>query len=165
MEPSARSAVAPEPAAAAIRLAEERRVDDPDRRPPIFDECHRDGDDREPVQEVGGAVERIDQPVPVGREPAALFADERDVRGGFGQEARDRPFARSVDDRHVVTGALLLRLARSARGQDRRASDAGRIGGDGHEFVRRHPATLPSAGAMTVERPISPTSSRTPPGW
>ena len=42
----------------------------------------------------------------------------------------DRSFARPVDDRHVVTRALLFRLARPARGEDRRASDAGRPGGE-----------------------------------
>jgi hypothetical protein len=52
------------------------------------------------VQEVGGAVERVDQPVPVGREPAALLADERDVRGGIDQKLA---IARSLAPSTAVT--------------------------------------------------------------
>jgi hypothetical protein len=90
----------------------------------------RDGDDREAVEEVRGAVQRIDQPVAVRCGAAPLLADERDVGGGLREERGDRALARAVDLGDVVAGALLHPFARPAGVHDRLTADAGRPGGD-----------------------------------
>ena len=89
---------APAPAGREHR-AEHRRGDHADHRLPRRDEPDRHADHREAVQEVGGAVERVDEPPDLGPLAAALLAEEGDLRRGVRQRRADRALAREVDRR------------------------------------------------------------------
>ena len=69
---------------------------------------HGHAHDGEAVQVVGGAVERIHHPPPLGGRAAGLLGQDRDVGRFRRQKIPDRLFARPVHLGHVVARALGL---------------------------------------------------------
>ena len=104
---------------------------------PSATSADRHADHREAVQEVGGAVERVDEPADVARARPALLAEERDVGRGIGEHLADRALARRVDVAHPVARAL--RRGRCARPPKRRRA-------------RRAPPASPRRGAASSRR-------------
>ena len=97
---------APPPRRAVYVLAEQRRVDDRDDRDAVLDERDRHADDREAMQEVRGAVERVDEPPERGAIAALLLPHHRDVGRGGEQRGAHRPLARGVGLADPVAGRL-----------------------------------------------------------
>ncbi len=95
-------------------LVEEGRVDAAGRRAALLHEGDGDADGGEAVEEVRGAVERVDQPVAGRISAALLLADHRDVGGGLREQGADRALAGDVDRGDVVAGAALVERGRAA---------------------------------------------------
>ena len=91
-------------------------MDDADHRPTVGDQRDRHADDGEAVHEVGGAVERVDEPPDVGALAAGLLAEERELGCGVVQELADRVLARRVGVAHPVARPLRAHVARATEG-------------------------------------------------
>ena len=96
-----------------IRVPEHRRVHHADDRHTVVDEPHRHADRHEPVQEVRGAVERIDVPAPIRSRAAGLLAEERDTRRELFEHFARGLLAREVGRAHPVARRLLAHVARA----------------------------------------------------
>ena len=96
-------------AGCAERAIEQRRVYDADDRHAVFDEAHRYADRVEAVQEVGGAVERIDEPTRLEVVAPGFLTEDRQPRVSREQLA-DRLLTREVGFAHPVARRLLPHL-------------------------------------------------------
>ena len=107
-----KAAVVHEGAAAAlgrIELVHRRIVDDAGDQLPLAFQRDRDGEDRDAVQEIGGAVERVDDPamlVVVAGHGAALFHQEGVAGPGTRKLGVDDFFGLAVGLADVVARAL-----------------------------------------------------------
>ena len=97
-------------APAALRgegVAEHGRVHDADDGDAVFDQRDRHAHDRELVQEVGGAVEGVDEPSQRAALTALFLAEHGDVGEGIGEDGSDRPLAGGVGLAHPVAREAL----------------------------------------------------------
>ena len=116
----------------------------------VLDERHGYPDGGEAVEEVGRAIEWIDDPSKAFGHAARLLAEHRDVRCFLVEERPDRGLARDVDLGHPVSRkAFGLTLRWPSPGADRVAAhERGSPGGDAHPLeVHRHVGTLPTGAA------------------
>ena len=169
---------APPPRRAAYTSTEHRRVHHADHRLAVGDERDRHADHREPVHEVGGAVERIDEPSHVGPLAAALLAEEREVGRGVVQHRRAPPPRWRCRRRSPSRRALLAHVARHhrtrrarrarprpRRGRRRRAGRRDRVRGRAHAREPRRcsaasSSAVPAATSWRRASASSTTSSR-----
>ena len=101
---------APGAASGRVREIEEGGVHAAGHRAAVLHQGDRDRDHGESVDEVRGAVERVDDPVAAGPGGTAVFfSQHRDLGRSRGQVGADRPFAGDVDLGHVVAGEALSR--------------------------------------------------------
>ena len=102
-------------------------MDDAEHRLTVDDEPDRHADRREPVHEVGGAVERIGEPPHVGALAAFLLTEERDLRRRPLERGADRALAGDVGVAHEIAGMLLADVLRrgEAVAHDRACGDRG----------------------------------------
>ena len=156
--------VQPRSARRAERLAAQRVVDDRDERVPGVAAGDRDGPLGNAVEEVDGAVERVDDPLEpaLARAPCALLAEHGvagplvaqqacDQRLGVAVGIRDRIGLRAlvVDAGGRAVEALDEQRAGRLRGPHGEVEEGVRIGGGqewrGPDLNRRHPGFQPSA--------------------
>ena len=113
---------------------------DPDRHRPLWDA----------VEEVHGAVDRVDDPGRTGprRAGRALLAEHAVRRPPLCQRLEQQPLDRLVGSRHDVGGARLGALDRDAgpHRQGERAGLAGQLGGEGKGLVEVHGRSLAAPG-------------------
>ena len=95
------------PEARRVDVAQHRRVHDPDDGLAVGHQRDRHADHREAVHEVGGAVERIDEPADLGALAAGLLAEERELGGGVVQHRLHRGLAGGVGVADPVARPLL----------------------------------------------------------
>ena len=124
------------PEARRVDVAEHRCLHDADDRLAVGHQCDRHADDREAVHEVGGAVERVDEPADLGALAAGLLAEERELGGGVVQHRLHRGLARGVGVADPVARPLLAdvrapRRTRRARPRHRPRRRVGRRRGGG----------------------------------
>src|SRR5688500_15060225 len=102
------------------------------RRSSLFDQRDGDAHDREFVDEVGGAVESVDQPVALSSGAAAFLTDDGDIRGSLQEHGDDRLLGFPVYQGHVVPGTLFLDFPGS---HSRLADDASAFNGGAQSQV------------------------------
>ena len=137
--------------------AEERQVDHAEQRGAVTDQPERDTAQRHAVQEVHGAVDRVQRPGQPGRpgDLALLLADQPDLRRLLGEEAADLPLDRDVQLRGHVPVAFRQHRAGPAGAQQ--------IGAQGNRLDRnvqqpseiRHRARPRSMAAISCGRSSS----------
>ena len=148
---------APPPRRAEYRSPSIGACDDADDRLAADDEADRHADHREAVQEVRGAVERVDEPADLGALAAALLAEERDL----GRRARQRRRGSSCS---LATSASLTSRPGPSRGRSAGAPNAvahDRAAGVARRRPRRRaarsrsrsgPASRATSGEQRVEQ-------------
>ena len=153
--------------AGAVRAVEQRRVHDADHRLAVDDEADRHADRFEPVHEVRGAVERIDEPTGVGARrrplPRRTPRGRSRVRAPRAPRLRSRCRPRSPSRRapsRARRAACRSARARSRRPRAARVSAAASSASRSRRHVtrrRRHRARRASSGvpaAITWRRAL-----------
>ena len=109
---------------------------DSDDRHVVLDETDRDADRFEAVQEVGGAVERVDEPAERTARSSGFLTEDRNVGPCLDERSPHHGFAAQIGSAHPVARRLLAHLPRRAEllGDDR-AAEARRVEGDREQLV------------------------------
>ena len=137
--------------AGGVDPTEHRRVDHADHRATVGHQRDRHADDGEAVHEVGGAVERVDEPADVGALTTGLLAEERELGRGVVQELADRVLARRVGVAHPVAGTLRAHVARAAeRVEHDRGTRRGRTPGGVEQPVEIEVDRSPSGPSVQL---------------